>query len=162
MQIYPGAHLIECEVGGRPLYLPLLIGETESVLLDCGTRTHAAKDIPEYLGEIDLPEDALTFLVITHPDTDHSGGAGEFARSYPHLRIMCGDADSRCDPCRPYPDGWAAGTSYRDVARAACRKQGGRPTLHQRSKLASLPPKESFAFGLSKIAVAGSELTKSG
>jgi hypothetical protein len=51
------------------------------------------RNIPGYLGEIDLPEDALTFLVITHPDTDQPGGAGELARSYPHLRIMCGDGD---------------------------------------------------------------------
>ena len=72
MEIYSGAHLIECEIGGRPLYLPLLIGEAEAVLLDCGTRSHAAKDIPEYLAKIGLPEDALTFLVVTHPDLDHS------------------------------------------------------------------------------------------
>ncbi len=63
------------------------------MLLDCGTRSHAAKDIPEYLAKIGFPEDALTFLVITHPDLDHSGGAGELARRYPHLRIMCGAAD---------------------------------------------------------------------
>ena len=92
MQIYPGAHLIECEVGGRPLYLPLLIGETEAVLLDCGTKSHAAGDIPESLAKISLPEDRLTFLVITHPDTDHSSGTGEMSRRYPYLRIMCGAA----------------------------------------------------------------------
>jgi glyoxylase-like metal-dependent hydrolase (beta-lactamase superfamily II) len=80
-------------MGGRPLYLPLLVGKTEAMLLDCGTRHHAAKDIPEYLAKIDLSEDALTFLVITHPDTDHSGGAGELARRYPRLRIMCSAAD---------------------------------------------------------------------
>ncbi len=30
MEIYSGAHLIESEIGGRPLYLPLLIGEAEA------------------------------------------------------------------------------------------------------------------------------------
>jgi glyoxylase-like metal-dependent hydrolase (beta-lactamase superfamily II) len=93
MEIYPGTHLIECEVGGRPLYLPLLLGEKEAVLLDCGTRSHAAGDVPKYLAKIGLPREALTFLVITHPDTDHSGGAGELARTYPRLRVMCGAAD---------------------------------------------------------------------
>jgi glyoxylase-like metal-dependent hydrolase (beta-lactamase superfamily II) len=93
MEIYPGAHLIECEIGGRPLYLPLLIGEREAVLLDCGTRFHAADDVPRYLAKIGLSGEALTWLVITHPDTDHSGGAGEMERRYPHLRIACGAAD---------------------------------------------------------------------
>ena len=93
MEIYPGAHLIECEVGGRPLYLPLLIGEKEAVLVDCGTRSHAAEDVSNYMEKIHLPGEALTLLVITHPDTDHSGGAGELASAHPRLRIMCGAAD---------------------------------------------------------------------
>ena len=95
MEIYPGAHVIECEVGGRPLYLPLLIGETEALLLDCGTRSHAAEDIPKYLAKVGLLKDRLTFVLITHPDTDHSGGAGEMVRRYPHLRLLCGAADRR-------------------------------------------------------------------
>jgi hypothetical protein len=32
VEIYPGAHRIECEIGGRPLYLPLLIGKREAAL----------------------------------------------------------------------------------------------------------------------------------
>ncbi len=93
MEIYPGAHLIECEIGGRPLRLPLLMGESDTVLVDCGTRSHAAGDIPRYIDKIGLPASRLTFLVITHPDVDHSGGAGELVRRCPHLRVMCGAAD---------------------------------------------------------------------
>ena len=93
MELYSGAHLIEAEIGGRPLYLPLLVGEREAVLVDCGTRRHAAEDIPRYLASINLPGKALTFALITHPDTDHSGGAGEVARRYPHIRLICGAAD---------------------------------------------------------------------
>lgn len=93
MEIYTGAHLIECEIGGRPLHLPLLIGESETVLMDCGTRSHAAWDIPKYLEKIGLPASKLTILLITHPDVDHSGGAGELATRYPNLRIICGAAD---------------------------------------------------------------------
>lgn len=51
MEIYPGAHLIEWE---RLLYLPLLVGDSETVLLDCGTRSHAAEGIPTYLAKIGL------------------------------------------------------------------------------------------------------------
>src|SRR5438876_12443574 len=87
MELYSGAHLIEAEIGGRPLYLPLLVGEREAVLVDCGTRRHAAEDIPRYLARINLPGKALTFALITHPDTSHSGGAGEVARRSPYIRI---------------------------------------------------------------------------
>lgn len=93
MQLYLGAHLIECEFGGRPLYLPLLIGEDEAVLVDCGAKTHAAKDIPAYCEKIGLPREKLTWLIITHPDVDHCGGAAEMARRYPNLRIACGAED---------------------------------------------------------------------
>ena len=93
MELYSGAHLVECEDGGRPLYLPLLIGDKEAVLLDCGTMSHAMTEIPAYLEKIRLPKQALTWLVITHPDGDHCGGTGKMAKRYPNLRIGCGTAD---------------------------------------------------------------------
>lgn len=90
---YPEAHLIECEIGGRPLYLPLLLEDGEALLMDCGTRAHAENEIPKYLDHLGLTEDALSWLIITHPDTDHCGGVGEMKRRFPKLRIACGDAD---------------------------------------------------------------------
>ena len=93
MKFYPEAHLIECEMGGRPLYLPLLLEGGEALLMDCGTRAHAENEIPKYLDHLGLAEDALTWLIITHPDTDHCGGVGEMKRRFPQLRIACGDAD---------------------------------------------------------------------
>ena len=93
MEIYPGADRIECEIGGRPLYLPLLREGREAMLLDCGTRSHAAKDVPAYLNQLGLGEEDLTWLIITHPDGDHCGGAAEIKRRYPKVRLGCGDAD---------------------------------------------------------------------
>jgi glyoxylase-like metal-dependent hydrolase (beta-lactamase superfamily II) len=93
MKLYPEAHLIECEMGGRPLYLPLLVEDDEALLIDCGTRAHAGHEIPQYLSQLGLAEDALAWLVITHPDADHCGGVGEMKRRFPNLRIACGDAD---------------------------------------------------------------------
>jgi glyoxylase-like metal-dependent hydrolase (beta-lactamase superfamily II) len=93
MQIYPGADLIECEIGGRPLYLPLLREGREALLLDCGTRHHAAKDVPARLNHLGLGEEDLTWLIITHPDGDHCGGTAEIKRRYPKVRLACGDAD---------------------------------------------------------------------
>lgn len=93
MNIYPGADLIECEIGGRPLYLPLLREDDESLLVDCGTHNHASKDVPEFLKRLGFTADDLTWLIMTHPDGDHCGGSAEIKRRYPKVRLACGDAD---------------------------------------------------------------------
>jgi glyoxylase-like metal-dependent hydrolase (beta-lactamase superfamily II) len=95
MQLYPGAHLIECEINGRPLYLPLVLEDGEALLMDCGTRGHAENEIPACLDRLELSDDALTWLIITHPDVDHCGGVGAIKRRYPNLQIACGHADRR-------------------------------------------------------------------
>jgi glyoxylase-like metal-dependent hydrolase (beta-lactamase superfamily II) len=93
MKIYSGAELIECEIVGRPLYLPLLREGRDSLLLDCGTTSHAAKDIPAYLAQERVGTEDLTWAVITHPDGDHCGGSAEIKRRYPKARLACGEAD---------------------------------------------------------------------
>lgn len=90
MELYPGAYLIECEIGGRPLYLPVLQEGNQTLLLDCGTRSHAEKDIPEQLKRLNVTPQ---WLIITHPDGDHCGGAALIRKCYPQVRVACGDAD---------------------------------------------------------------------
>jgi glyoxylase-like metal-dependent hydrolase (beta-lactamase superfamily II) len=93
MQLYPGADLIECEINGRPLYLPVLREGRKTLLLDCGAKHHAQNDIPKALSFLGVaPEDVL-WLVITHPDGDHCGGSAEFQKLYANCRIACGEAD---------------------------------------------------------------------
>lgn len=91
MQIYPGADLIECEIVGRPLQLPLLRNGNSAMLIDCGTQSHASHDIPAALQNLGL--ETLTWLLVTHPDGDHCGGTAEIKKRYPELQIACGDAD---------------------------------------------------------------------
>ena len=93
MELYPGAYLIECEIGGRPLYLPLLREGREASLIDCGTRSHAQTDVPAFLDHAGIAHDGLTWLVITHPDGDHCGGTAEIKRDHSKIRIVCGEAD---------------------------------------------------------------------
>jgi glyoxylase-like metal-dependent hydrolase (beta-lactamase superfamily II) len=93
MEIYPGADLIECEIVGRPLHLPLLREGSATALLDCGTRLHAAEDIPECLSRLGVESRDLDWLIITHPDGDHCGGAAEVKRRYPRTQLVCGEAD---------------------------------------------------------------------
>ncbi|HUK46450.1 MAG TPA: MBL fold metallo-hydrolase [Terriglobales bacterium] len=95
MQIYPGAELIECEIVGRPLYLPLLKDNGGAMLIDCGTRKHATEDVPRYLMQSGIDADELAWLVVTHPDGDHCGGTAEIKKRYPRVQIACGDADCK-------------------------------------------------------------------
>jgi glyoxylase-like metal-dependent hydrolase (beta-lactamase superfamily II) len=91
MQIYPGSDLIECEIVGRPLYLPLLRQDDSAMLLDCGATWHASEDIPAYLNRLGSVD--LKWVLITHPDGDHCGGAGAIHQLYPQARLVCGEAD---------------------------------------------------------------------
>ena len=93
MEIYPGADLIECEIVGRPLHLPVLREDGESLLLDSGTTAHAANEVPTYLNQLGIRENDLTWLIMTHPDGDHCGGSAEIKRRFPKVRLACGDAD---------------------------------------------------------------------
>ena len=93
MEIYPGAELIECEIVGRPLRLPVLREDGESLLLDCGTTAHAANEVPTYLNQLGIRENDLSWLIMTHPDGDHCGGSAEIKRRFPRVRLACGDAD---------------------------------------------------------------------
>src|SRR5579872_1676349 len=89
MQIYPGASLIECEIVGRPLYLPVLREGRSTMLIDCGTHEHAATIIPNYLNSWGIEADDLTWLVITHPDGDHCGGSAEIKERFPRVQVAC-------------------------------------------------------------------------
>jgi len=93
MEIQPGIHIIQCAVGDRPLYLPLLIGKHSAALIDCGTLSHASQEIPDYFKEIGLNPEFLQWVIITHPDFDHCGGIGEIVRRFPNVRIACGHED---------------------------------------------------------------------
>lgn len=92
-QLYPGADLLECEINGRPLYLPLLREGRETVLIDCGTTQHAEHDVPAELERLGVGQ--LTRLIVTHPDGDHCGGSAETKKRHPQMRIACGDLDRR-------------------------------------------------------------------
>lgn len=91
MELYSGAELIECEINGRPLYLPLLWERGESLLIDCGTRRHAEREIPVALENLGIA--SLDWLVITHPDGDHCGGSSATKQRHPGMRIACGEMD---------------------------------------------------------------------
>ena len=92
-------HRIEAEVGGRPLYLFLFLGE-QKLLLDAGCSTTVEASILPYLAGLGLGPRDLDLLLITHPDLDHQGGVHALAAANPNLTVACGalDRDLVSDP----------------------------------------------------------------
>ena len=93
MKLYRGADLIECEIGGRPLFLPFLSEDTGCLLLDCGTQAHAKEEVPAFVDRNGSNPNRPFWLIITHPDGDHCGGTHIIHELYPSVRIACGDQD---------------------------------------------------------------------
>jgi glyoxylase-like metal-dependent hydrolase (beta-lactamase superfamily II) len=91
-EVVPDIHRIEAEVGGRPLYLFLFLGERK-LLLDAGCSTTVEASILPYLAGLGLGPRDLALLVITHPDLDHQGGIHKLAAANPSLTVACGTLD---------------------------------------------------------------------
>lgn len=92
MELVPGVHRIEAQVGGRPLYLFLFLGERR-LLLDAGCASTVDEFIAPALGELGLGLGDLDMLLITHSDLDHQGGAHALRQANPSLWVGCGLLD---------------------------------------------------------------------
>ena len=92
VELVPGVHRIEAEVGGRPLYLFAFLGERR-LLLDAGCASTVDEFIAPSLGEVGLGLLDLDVLVVTHSDLDHQGGAHLLKRANPSLWVTCGLLD---------------------------------------------------------------------
>jgi glyoxylase-like metal-dependent hydrolase (beta-lactamase superfamily II) len=96
MEILPGIHHIESDLGARFMCQYLLIGEDRTVLVDTGlTRTPEEVIIP-YLEELGLRLEGVDEVIVSHADLDHCGGNRTLKERHPSLRFSCGEAD------RPY------------------------------------------------------------
>ena len=92
MELLDGIHRIDAEVGGRPLYLFLFLGE-RNLLLDAGCAPTVAESVLPYLATLGLGAHDVDLLVITHCDVDHQGGAHALASANPDLTVACGALD---------------------------------------------------------------------
>jgi glyoxylase-like metal-dependent hydrolase (beta-lactamase superfamily II) len=92
VELVPGVHRIEAEVGGRPLYLFAFLGERR-LLLDAGCASTVDEFIAPFLERAGLGLADLDVLVVTHSDLDHQGGAQLLKRANPSLWVTCGVLD---------------------------------------------------------------------
>lgn len=126
-----GVHRIEAEVGGRPLYLFLFLGERR-LLIDAGCASTVDEFIIPALTEVGLGAADLDLLLITHSDLDHQGGTHRLRQANPKLWVACGllDVPLVSDPSRLMADRYHAylddhGIKPSAEAAAWMRKESG-------------------------------------
>jgi glyoxylase-like metal-dependent hydrolase (beta-lactamase superfamily II) len=133
MELVPGVHRIEAEVGGRPLYLFAFLGERR-LLLDAGCASTVDEFIVPFLADLGLGLPDLDVLLITHSDLDHQGGAYRLKVANPSLWVTCGvlDISLVSDPGALVSRRYEAYRELHDVgpddtARAWMREESGGP-----------------------------------
>lgn len=99
-ELHPGVYLINGDVGGRPLALPLLRGDDQSILMDTGCASDVERLIIPALRELSLAPADITYIINTHCDLDHQGGNAAMKRITPRALLGCGreDAEQIADP----------------------------------------------------------------
>jgi len=93
MEIAPGIHRIEGDLGERYVCQYLLVGEERTLLVDTGLRDMPNTVIAPYLATLGRSLDDLDDVVISHADVDHCGGNRTLRAAAPRTRFHCGEAD---------------------------------------------------------------------
>jgi glyoxylase-like metal-dependent hydrolase (beta-lactamase superfamily II) len=93
MEVAPGIHRIEGDLGERYVCQYLLVGETRSLLVDTGLRDMPSTVIAPYLEGLGMSLSDVDDVVISHADVDHCGGNRLLRELAPDVRILCGEAD---------------------------------------------------------------------
>jgi len=89
MEVKPGIHRIETLLGGRLNALYLLVGDEHALLVDTGVARTPHEAILPYLDSIGLTPDRIRYVVITHADFDHMGGAAALRQIVPTAAFLC-------------------------------------------------------------------------
>lgn len=95
MEILPGVHRIESDLGPRFMCQYLLVGEDRTVLVDTGLAGTPEEVIIPYLAEIGLSLEDVDEVIISHADVDHVGGNRALKERSSSLRFVCGELDRR-------------------------------------------------------------------
>lgn len=94
MEIAPGIHRIKCMFGNkRMVYVHLLVGEDAAMLVDTGCAHNPEQEILPYMRSIGFDPALLTYIVISHSDIDHQGGAGPMKAAAPQAILACHNLD---------------------------------------------------------------------
>jgi glyoxylase-like metal-dependent hydrolase (beta-lactamase superfamily II) len=83
MEVVPGIHRIESDLGPRSMAQFLLRGQERTLLVDTGLATTPETAILPYLGSIGVAEAGPDTVLISHADVDHCGGNAAIRRAFP-------------------------------------------------------------------------------
>jgi glyoxylase-like metal-dependent hydrolase (beta-lactamase superfamily II) len=93
MEVAPGIHRIEGDLGERYVCQYLLRGSDRTLLVDTGLRDMPSTVIAPYLAELGLSLADVDDVLISHADVDHCGGNRAFRAAAPRTRFLCGEPD---------------------------------------------------------------------
>jgi glyoxylase-like metal-dependent hydrolase (beta-lactamase superfamily II) len=93
MEILPGIHRIESDLGVRFMCQYLLVGEDRTILVDTGLTGTPEEVIIPYLEGIGLRLEDVDEVIISHADVDHCGGNRALKERHPSLWFSCGEPD---------------------------------------------------------------------
>jgi glyoxylase-like metal-dependent hydrolase (beta-lactamase superfamily II) len=93
MEVVPGIHRIEGDLGERYVCQYLLVGQERTLLVDTGLRDMPSEVIAPYLATLGRSLEDLDDVLISHADVDHCGGNRALRAAAPRARLLCGEAD---------------------------------------------------------------------
>jgi glyoxylase-like metal-dependent hydrolase (beta-lactamase superfamily II) len=93
MEVAPGIHRIEGDLGERYVCQYLLVGESWTLLVDTGLRDMPTEVIAPYLAGLGRSIADVDDVLISHADVDHCGGNRALRALAPRARFLCGEAD---------------------------------------------------------------------
>jgi glyoxylase-like metal-dependent hydrolase (beta-lactamase superfamily II) len=95
VEILPGIHRIESDLGPRFMCQYLLRGTERTVLVDTGLAGTPDDVLAPYLEGIGSSVDEIDDVVVSHADADHCGGNHAIRTRHPGARFSCHELDRR-------------------------------------------------------------------
>ncbi|MDQ3784926.1 MAG: MBL fold metallo-hydrolase [Actinomycetota bacterium] len=95
MEIVPGIHRIESDLGPRFMCQYVLVGDERIVLIDTGIAGTPDAVIEPYLGSIGTSLEAVDEIIVSHADVDHCGGNRSVRTRNRSARFSCHELDRR-------------------------------------------------------------------
>jgi glyoxylase-like metal-dependent hydrolase (beta-lactamase superfamily II) len=92
MEIAPGIHRIESDLGARFMCQYLFVGSSRALLLDTGIAATPDEVLVPYLEHLGVEPGAV---LVSHADVDHCGGSGALRTRYPRAWFACHELDRR-------------------------------------------------------------------
>lgn len=93
MEVAPGLHRIECPIGARYIAVHVIIGTRHVAIIDTGYEESVADIVAPYLEKLDLDGSSVRYLILTHSDYDHSGGAEVLRGRFKNALVCAGERD---------------------------------------------------------------------